>query len=100
MSKLISLHCAPLNPRYVCFAKLRGFEPLKAKVKTHPFGRVLTLAGTECEVANTSTPVFVITDKTLKSIEKLVESLKKLGIKDVNGELVYDEEEAGYEYLQ
>ena len=58
------------------------------------------LAGTECEVANTSTPVFVITDKTLKCIEKLVENLKKLGIKDVNGELVYDEEEAGYEYLQ
>ena len=59
-----------------------------------------TLAGTECEVANTSTPVFVISDKTLRSIEKLVENLKKLGIKDVNGELVYDEEEAGYEYLQ
>ena len=58
------------------------------------------MAGTECEVANTFTPVFVITDKTLKSIEKLVENLKKLGIKDVNGELVYDEEEAGYEYLQ
>jgi hypothetical protein len=58
------------------------------------------LAGTECEVVNTSTPVFVITDKTLKSIEKLVENLKQLGIKDVNGELVYDEEEAGYEYLQ
>ena len=57
-------------------------------------------ARTECEVANTSTPVFVITDKTLKSIEKLVDNLKKLGIKDVNGELVYDEEEAGYEYLQ
>lgn len=55
------------------------------------------LAGTECEVANTSTPVFVITDKTLRSIEKLVENLKQLGIKDVNGELVYDEEEAGYE---
>ena len=59
-----------------------------------------SLAGTECEVANTSTPVFVITDNTLKSIEKLVENLKQLGIKDVNGELVYDEEEAGYEYLQ
>jgi hypothetical protein len=58
------------------------------------------LAGTECEVANTSTPVFVITDKTLRSIEKLVESLRKLGIKDVNGELFYDEEGAGYEYLQ
>ncbi len=35
-------------------------------------------ARTECEVANTSNPVFVITDKTLKSIEKLVENLKKL----------------------
>ncbi len=58
------------------------------------------LAGVECEVANTSTPVFVITDKTQRSIEKLVENLKKLGIKDVNGELVYDEEEAGYEYLK
>ena len=58
------------------------------------------MAGTECEVANTSTPVFVITDKTLQAVEKLVENLKKLGIKDVNGELVYDEEEAGYEYLQ
>ena len=58
------------------------------------------LAGTECEVANTSTPVFVITDKTLQAIEKLVDSLKKLGIKYVDGELVYDEEEAGYEYLQ
>ena len=58
------------------------------------------VAGVEGEVANTSTPVFVITDNTLKSIEKLVERLKKLGIKDVNGELVYDEEEAGYEYLQ
>ena len=58
------------------------------------------MAGTECEVANTSNPVFVISDKTLRSIEKLVENLKKLGIKDVNGELVYDEEEAGYEYLQ
>jgi hypothetical protein len=58
------------------------------------------LAGTECEVANTSTPVFVVTDKTLRSIEKLVENLKKLGIKDLDGELVYDEEGAGYEYLQ
>ena len=58
------------------------------------------MAGTECEVANTSTSVFVISDKTLRSIEKLVENLKRLGIKDVNGELVYDEEEAGYEYLQ
>jgi hypothetical protein len=58
------------------------------------------LAGTEGEVANTSTPVFVITDKTLRSIEKLVENLKKLGIKDVNGELVNDEEEASYEYIQ
>ena len=57
------------------------------------------LAGTEGEVANTSTPVFVITDKTLRSIEKLVENLKKLGIKDVNGELVNDEEEASYEYI-
>ena len=58
------------------------------------------LPGTEGEVANTSTPVFVITHTTLISIEKLVENLKKLGVKDVNGELVYDEEEAGYEYLQ
>jgi len=58
------------------------------------------LAGTECEVTNTTTPVFVITHTTLISIEKLVENLKKLGIKDVNGELVYDEEGAGYEYLQ
>ena len=58
------------------------------------------MAGTEGEVANTPTPVFVITDKTVRSIEKLVENLKKLGIKDVNDELVYDEEEAGYEYLQ
>jgi hypothetical protein len=61
---------------------------------------LILMAGTECEVVNTSTPVFVITDKTLRSIEKLVENLKKLGIKDVNGELFYDEEEAGYEYLQ
>jgi len=58
------------------------------------------LAGTECAVTNTTTPVFVITHTTLISIEKLVENLKKLGVKDVNGELVYDEEEAGYEYLQ
>ena len=58
------------------------------------------MAGTEGEVANTSTPVFVITDKTLQAVEKLVDSLKKLGIKYVDGELVYDEEEAGYEYLQ
>ena len=65
-----------------------------------PNGLTIFMAGTECEVANTSTPVFVITDKTLKSIEKLVENLKKLGVKDVNGELVYYEEEAGYEYLQ
>jgi len=61
---------------------------------------LLILAGTEGEVANTSTPVFVITDKTLRAVEKLVDSLKKLGIKYVDGELVYDEEEAGYEYLQ
>ena len=65
-----------------------------------PKGLTIFMAGTECKVANTSTPVFVITDKTLRSIEKLVNNLKKLGIKDVNGELVYDEEEAGYEYLQ
>ena len=58
------------------------------------------MAGTEGEVANTPTPVFVITDKTLQAIERLVDSLKKLGIKHVDGELVYDEEEAGYEYLQ
>ena len=61
---------------------------------------LLILAGTEGEVANTSTPVFVITDKTLQAVERLVDSLKKLGIKYVDGELVYDEEEAGYEYLQ
>ena len=42
----------------------------------------------------------MITHTTLISIEKLVENLKKLGIKDVNGELVYDEEGASYEYLQ
>ena len=54
----------------------------------------------EGEVANTSTPVFVITDKTLQAVEKLVDSLKKLGIKHVDGELVYDEEEAGYRYLK
>ena len=58
------------------------------------------MAGTECAVTNTTTPVIVITHTTLISIEKLVENLKKLGIKDVNGELVYDEEGAGYEYLQ
>ena len=58
------------------------------------------MAGTEGEVANTYTPVFVITDKTLQAVEKLVDSLKKLGIEYVDGELVYDEEEAGYEYLQ
>jgi len=58
------------------------------------------VAGAEYEGTNASTPVFVITDKTLRSIEKLVENLKGLGIKDVNGELVYDKEEAGYEYLQ
>ena len=61
---------------------------------------LIFVAGTEGEVANTSTPVFVITDKTLQAVEKLVDSLKKLGIKYVDGELVYDEEEAGYEYLQ
>lgn len=61
---------------------------------------LIHLAGTEGEVANTSTPVFVIADKTLQAVEKLVDSLKKLGIKYVDGELVYDEEEAGYEYLQ
>lgn len=42
---------------------------------------------------------FVITDKTLQAVEKLVDSLKKLGIKYVDGELVYYEEEAGYNYL-
>ena len=57
------------------------------------------MAGTEGEVANTSTPVFVITDKTLQAVEKLVDSLKKLGINYIDDELVYDEEEAGYEYL-
>lgn len=36
------------------------------------------LARTEGEVANTSTPVFVITDKTLQAVEKLVDSLKNL----------------------
>ena len=59
----------------------------------------LCVAGTEGEVANTSTPVFVITDKTLQAVEKLVDSLKKLGINYIDDELVYDEEEAGYEYL-
>lgn len=74
-------------------------NPSQAKIKTTT--RVVhILAGTEGEVANTSTPVFVITDKTLQAVEKLVDSLKKLGIKYVDGELVYDEEEAGYEYLQ
>ncbi len=58
-----------------------------------------SMAGTEYEVARTSTPVFVITDKTLRAVEKLVDSLKKLGIKYVDGELAYDEKEAGYEYL-
>ena len=57
------------------------------------------MAGTEGEVANTSTPVFVITDKTLQAVEKLVDSLKKLGINYIDDELVYDEEKAGYEYL-
>ncbi len=59
----------------------------------------LCVAGTEGEVANTSTPVFVITDKTLQAVEKLVDSLKKLGINYIDDELVYDEEKAGYEYL-
>ena len=57
------------------------------------------MARTEGEVANTSTPVFVITDKTLQAVEKLVDSLKKLGINYIDDELVYDEEKAGYEYL-
>ena len=57
------------------------------------------MAGTEGKVANNSIPVFLITDKTLRAVEKLVDNLKKLGIKYVDGELVYDEEEAGYEYL-
>jgi hypothetical protein len=35
-----------------------------------------------------------------QAVEKLVDSLKKLGIKHVDGELVYDEEEAGYRYLK
>jgi hypothetical protein len=58
------------------------------------------LAETEGEVANTFTPVFIITNKTLRAIEQLVDNLKALGIKDVDGMLIYDEEEAGYEYLQ
>ena len=57
------------------------------------------MAGVEGEVANTSTPVFVITDKTLQAVEKLVDSLKKLGINYIDDELVYDKEKAGYEYL-
>ena len=60
---------------------------------------MLRVFGAEGEVTYTSTPVFVITDETLQAVEKLVDSLKKLGIKYVDGELVYDEEEAGYEYL-
>ena len=59
---------------------------------------LLILAETEGKVANTSSPVFVITDKTLQAVERLVDSLK-IGIKYVDSELVYDEEEAGYEYL-
>jgi hypothetical protein len=35
----------------------------------------------------------------LRAVEKLVDNLKKLGIKYVDGELVYDEEGAGYGYL-
>ena len=58
------------------------------------------MAETEGKVANTSAPVFNITDKTLLAVEKLVGSLKKLGIKDIDGVLTYDQEEAGYEYLQ
>ncbi|MGB4957309.1 MAG: hypothetical protein WBO49_02590 [Candidatus Saccharimonas sp.] len=36
-----------------------------------------------------------MTDKTLQAVEKLFDSLKKLGIKYVDGELIYDEEETG-----
>lgn len=53
------------------------------------------MAGTEGKVANTSTPIFVMTDKTLQAVEKLFDSLKKLGIKYIDGELIYDEEETG-----
>ncbi len=53
------------------------------------------MAGTDGKVANNSIPVFVIADKTLRAVEKLVDNLKKLGIKYVDGELVYDEEGAG-----
>ena len=56
------------------------------------------MAGMEGEVSNTSTPVFVITDTTLLAIERLVADLRQLGIKEVDGDLVYDEEEAGYDY--
>ena len=78
-----------------------GSDPDRETMKNaRPKGLAFFMAGTEGEVANTSTPFFVITDKTLQAVEKLVDSLKKLGIKYVDGELVYDEEEAGYEYLQ
>ncbi len=90
--------------------RLKGFEPQATEVvkpgkqKMHNYVHfsplLLNMAGTEGEVANTSTPVFAITDKTLQAVEKLVDSLEKLGIKYVDGKLVYDEEEAGYEYLQ
>mgnify|MGYP006925659547 FL=1 len=87
-----------------CFAKaklIRGCRPdHKTMKKDRTKVRSFFMAGTEGEVANTSTPVFAITDKTLQAVEKLVDSLEKLGIKYVDGKLVYDEEEAGYEYLQ
>ncbi|NCU38912.1 hypothetical protein EOL96_07740 [Candidatus Saccharibacteria bacterium] len=60
---------------------------------------MLRVFAAEGKVAKNSIPVFVITDKTLRAVEKLVDNLKKLGIKYVDGELVYDEEEAGYGYL-
>lgn len=84
----------------VCAKQVHVQKPIDLRQFNFGSRRVnLNLAGTEGEVANTSTPVFVITDKTLQAVEKLVDSLKKLGIKYVDGELVYDEEEAGYEYL-
>ena len=50
------------------------------------------LAGTEGADANTLLPDFEVTDSLIQSMIELARGMRKLGVRDVNGTLTYEED--------
>lgn len=51
----------------------------------------IILAGTEGANSNTLPPEFEVTDSLIQSLIDLAHGLRKLGVRDVNGKLTYEE---------